>query len=182
MPVDKINEIRIRLKTIDALFATPEINPFDPDTRYISGIDELVQQLTAMKLRHSKTRVIINLPAQAMRPGLKEKTQAAIARYCNVQIKSAMGDIDQLRRQGRFSLVSAVIIISVAIGLVTLISWLDIFNGTLATFVTAGLSVFSWVAVWEPFNIYLYYWRIPARTRRLFEHLQQAELVIEADK
>jgi hypothetical protein len=38
------------------------------------------------------------------------------------------------------------------------------------------------VAVWEPFGIFLYEWRAPARNRLIFERLQQAELKIEPVK
>ncbi len=180
MSNNELNKVSIQLNTIEELFAPPEANPFAPDSRYVAGIDELVQQLARLRLRHKLAQVVITLPAQAIEPGLKEKTQAALARYAAAQIEAAELEIEQLRRRGRFSLISAIVIIVVAIAIVSFIGWLDLFGGVLQSFLVGGLSVFAWVAVWEPFGIYLYEWRSPARNRRIFELLRQAEVVIQS--
>src|SRR5688572_12606506 len=179
MSTAEIDKVGVQLKTIEELFDPPEANPFDPDSRYITGIDELAQQLAKQRLGETKpTQVVITLPAQAIEPGLKEKTQAALARYPDAQIEAADLEIEHLRRRGRFSLISAIVIILVAMAVVWFIGWLSLFGGTLQSFLVGGLSVFSWVAVWDPFNVYLYEWRVPVRTRRIFERLRQAEVVI----
>jgi hypothetical protein len=181
MPTNKVNKVSIQLNSIEELFAPPQANPFEPDSRYVTGIDELVQQLNKMRLRDKLAQVIISLPAQAIvEPGLQKKIQSALARYAAAQIETAQLEIEHLRRRGRFSLISAIVIILVAIALVWFIGQLNLFGGTLQSFLVSGLSVFAWVAVWEPFNIYLYNWRIPARNRRIFELLRQAEVVIQA--
>ena len=180
MTTNGVDKIGIQLKTIEELFDPPEANPFEPDSRYITGIDELAQQLAKRHLNGAKpTQVVITLPAEAIEPGLKEKTQAALARYSAAQIEAADLEIEQLRRRGRFSLISAIVIILVAIAVVWIIGWLNLFGGTVQSFLVGGLSVFSWVAVWDPFNVYLYEWRVPVRTRRIFERLRQAEVVIQ---
>jgi hypothetical protein len=179
MSTNEINKVGIQLNTIEELFAPPEANPFEPDSRYMAGIDELVRQLVKLRLKYKPAQVVITLPAQAIEPGLKEKTQAALARYAGAQIEAAELEIEQLRRRGRFSLISAIVIILVAMVVVWFIGWLNLLGGTLQSFLVGGLSVFSWVAVWDPFNIYLYEWRVPARTRRIFEQLRQAEVVIQ---
>jgi hypothetical protein len=180
MSTDETDKVGIQLKTIDELFAPPEANPFEPDSRYTTGIEELAHQLAKRHLRGPKpAQVIITLPDQAIEPGLKEKTQAALARYAAAQIEAADLEIEQLRRRGRFSFISAIVIILVAIVVVWFIGWLNLLPATVQSFLVGGLSVFSWVAVWDPFNIYLYEWRSPARNRRIFEQLRQAEVVIQ---
>jgi hypothetical protein len=180
MPTNEIDKVSVQLKTIEELFDPPAANPFEPDSRYLSGIDELAQQLAKRRLKEYKpTQVVISLPAQAIEPGLKEKTRAALARHADAQIEAAGVELDQLRRRGRFSLISAIVIILVAIVVVWFIGWLNILPETVESFLVGGLSVFSWVAVWDPFNVYLYEWRVPVRTRRIFERLRQAEVVIQ---
>ena len=180
MSTSEIDKVGVQLKTIEELFDPPEANPFEPDSRYLAGIDELAQQLTKRRLGEYKpTQVEITLPDQAIEPGLKEKTQAALARYSAAQIEAADLELEQLRRRGRFSLISAIVIILVAIIVVWFIGWLNILPATVQSFLVGGLSVFSWVAVWDPFNVYLYEWRVPVRTRRIFERLRQAEVVIQ---
>jgi hypothetical protein len=180
MSTNEIDKVGVQLKTIEELFDPPEANPFEPDSRYIAGIEELAQQLAKQRLREYKpTQVDITLPDQAIEPGLKEKTQAALARYATAQIEAADLELEQLRRRGRFSLISAIVIILVAIIVVWFIGWLNILPETVESFLVGGLSVFAWVAVWDPFNVYLYEWRVPVRTRRIFERLRQAEVVIQ---
>jgi hypothetical protein len=179
MSTNESNKVGIQLNTIEELFTPPEANPFEPDSRYMAGIDELVQQLGKLRLRYKPAQVVVTLPAQAIEPGLKEKTQAALARYAAAQIEAAELELEQLRRRGRFSLISAIVIILVAIAVVWFIGWLNLLPGTVQSFLVSGLSVFAWVAVWDPFNVYLYEWRVPVRTRRIFEQLRQAEVVIQ---
>jgi hypothetical protein len=179
MSSNEINKVGIQLNSIEELFDPPEADPFEPDSRYVAGIDELAQQLGKLRLRHKPAQVVITLPAQAIEPGLKEKTQAALARYAGAQIEVAELELEQLRRRGRFSLISAIVIILVAMAVVWFIDWLNLLPGTVQSFLVGGLSVFSWVAVWDPFNVYLYEWRVPVRTRRIFEQLRQAEVVIQ---
>ena len=124
MPNDKINKASVQLNTIEELFSAPEANPFEPNSRYVTGIDELFQQLVQMRVRNKPTQLVITLPAQAIEPGIKEKTQAALARYTAAQIKAADVEIEQLRRRGRFSLISAVVIILGAIVIVLLVGQL----------------------------------------------------------
>jgi hypothetical protein len=179
MSSNEINKVGIQLNSIEELFTPPEADPFEPDSRFVAGIDELAQQIGKLRLRDKPAQVAISLPAQAIEPGLKEKTQAALARYATAQIEAADVEIEQLRRRGRFSLISAIVIIIVAIVVVWFIGQLNLFGGTLQSFLVSGLSVFAWVAIWEPFGIYLYEWRVPVRTRRIFEKLRQAEVVIQ---
>jgi hypothetical protein len=179
MPNNQVNKVGIQLNTIDELFAPPQADPFEPDSRYVTGIEELVRQLVRLRLKYRPTQVLIYLPPREIEPGLEEKIHAALARYAAAQIGTANVEIEQLRRRGRFSLISAILIILVATAVAWFIGWLNPAGGTLQTFVVGGLSVFSWVAVWEPFNIFLYDWRGPARARRLFERLRQAEVVIQ---
>ena len=89
MPNTQVNKVSIQLNTIDELFAPPQANPFEPDSRYVTGIKELVRQLTQLRLRYHPTQVLISLPVQKIEPGLKEKTQAALARYAAAQIETA---------------------------------------------------------------------------------------------
>jgi hypothetical protein len=178
MPTDELDQIRVQLNAIEELFAQPEIDPFDPNTRYVSGVDEAVQKLTGRSPKQKTLQLEISLPAQHVKPGLQDATKDALARYANAQIKGADEELEYLRRRGRFSLLSAIIIVVVAIVVVWFIGRLNLLGDTIQSFLVGGLSVFSWVAVWEPFNIYLYDWRAPARTRYIFEQLRKAQVVI----
>jgi hypothetical protein len=172
-------EVRIELNTIEELFAEPAADPFDPESRYVSGIDDLVNQLIHSPRSQEPLRVVISLPAAVIEPDLKDQAQEALARYSMAQIEAADRDLEWLRRRGRFSLITSVVIILVALLLAWLLGSLVPLPPSVQTFLISGFSVFSWVALWDPFNIYLYEWREPARKRRIFTRLLQAELIIE---
>jgi hypothetical protein len=178
MAIEESQEVRTELNTIDELFAEPAADPFDPQSRYVSGIDELVHQLIHSPRSQEPLRVAISLPA-AIEPGLKEQTQEALVRYSIAQVDAANRDLEWLRRRGKFSLITSVIIILVALLLAWLLGSLVPLPPPVQTFLISGFSVFSWVALWDPFNIYLYEWREPARNRRIFTRLLQAELIFE---
>jgi hypothetical protein len=172
-------EMKIHLKTVEALFAEPDADPFDPDSRYVSGMDELVNQLRMMRIGNRKVRVAITLPAQAMQAGLREKLRAAWTRYCQAQMEASQLELTQLRQRGRFSALSSAVIIFLGGVLVLIVANLKFIGDTLQAFLVSGFSVFSWVTVWEPFGIYVYQWRAPARNILIFKRLKEAELLIE---
>jgi hypothetical protein len=178
MPTNEFNEVRIHLNVIEELFAEPEANPFDPNSRFISGIDELFYTLRRIPVR-KKIRVFITLPDHLIGPDLEEKTRAALTRFCIAKIEESRRETDKLRRLGRRALVSAVAVILVTLLLATLITGLDFLNDNTKFLFSQGLIVFGWVTLWYPANIFLYDWRPHARARVGFEKLRDADLVIE---
>lgn len=111
---DRRNEIEIRLNTIEELFGEPAADPFDPQSRYQSGIDEIAQQPRLM-WRPQLTRLLIRLPGEAMEPDLPGRTKAALERYCAAKVRENQQAITETRHQGRWGFISALIIAGVVL-------------------------------------------------------------------
>ena len=80
MATGNVDEIKVRLNGIEELFSEPEADPFDPDSRYWTGLEELLEQMHG--LRSKERRVVIELPPETLKSDLQKKTEAGLRRYC----------------------------------------------------------------------------------------------------
>jgi hypothetical protein len=179
MAVEHI-EIQLSLNNKEELFAEPTADPFDPDSRYLSGIDEIVGELRLKPQDlDKKSRLVVHLPQTVLKPDTKSSLTAALNRYCAAMIMENQQVIKELRvssrRQAISSLIIVVAILLLTILLVTLIPGLQAVSGAIAGFV--GIAI--WVIFWEPIYNYIYAWRPNQLDIRIFENLRDAELVIE---
>ncbi|GIK56607.1 MAG: hypothetical protein HND44_03600 [Chloroflexi bacterium] len=139
-------QIEIKLSSLEEMFAEPAADPFDPDSRYLSGIDEVVGQLR-LKWREldETTRLLIRLPQTAVTANTAATLKAALDRYGAAQIAQNQQAIEELRVGSHRETLSAIVIVTVliilTILLVNLIPELEQVSGALAGFV--GIAV--WV-------------------------------------
>lgn len=174
------NEIQLTLNNSAELFAEPSADPFDPDSRYLSGIDEVVGQL---RLRRGdlgrQTRLTIQLPQTAAAPDTSATLKAALERYCTAQIRQNQQAIDELRigsrRQAMSAFVIVVVLILLTMFLLAAVPPLQDFSGALAGF----LGIAIWVIFWDPIYNYVYAWRPNRLDIRVCENLAAADLVVE---
>ena len=176
---DERNEIEIGLNMIEELFGEPGADPFDPQSRYVSGIDEIAQQLRLMPQRQP-TQVVIRLPAEAMEPDLLAHTKAALGRYCAAKVRENQQAVDETRHQGRSDFISSLIIAGVVITLTAVVVYSNILGTLLSTALTYWVAIINWVVLWDPIWTFVYAWRPYRRERQLYDNLQAAELLIEA--
>ena len=173
-------DILLTLNTIAELFAEPTADPFDPNSRYVSGIDEIVGQMR-LKRRDLKisSRLVVRLPQAAVTTETQPTLKAAVNRYCKAKIAENKQVIDELRVGSRRETISAFIIAVVLILLTVLFSSyfprLQALNGSIAGFV--GIAV--WVIFWDPIYNYVYAWRPNRLDIRVFENLQTTDLIVE---
>jgi hypothetical protein len=173
-------EIQLTLNHLDEFFAEPDADPFDPDSRYISGIDEVMGQ---MRLRRSElddpSRLVIKLPETAVTPDTLPTFKAALNRFCTAKIAENQQIIDELRVGSRRQTISAVIIAIALIILSTLMIYLvpalQAVSGAIAGFV--GIAV--WVIFWDPIYNYVYAWRPNYVDICVLKNLLTSTIVIE---
>jgi hypothetical protein len=175
---DERQEIEIALNKIEELFAEPAADPFDPQSRYQSGIDEIASQLRLRRHRQP-VRLAIRLPAEIIGPDLPVRTRAALERYCAAKVRENRQAIEETRHQGRRDFISSLIIGGVVIALSAVVVYFDLL-GPLSTVLTYWVSLALWVVLWDPIWTFTYAWRPYLRERRLHEDLRNAELVIKA--
>lgn len=174
-------EIELSLNTMEAFFAEPDADPFDPDSRYISGIDEVVGQMR-LKPRDldDAFRLTIQLPETAVSPDTQSTLKAALDRYCHAKITENQQVIDELqissRRQAISALVIVVILILLTIFLVNFVPGLQSVSGAIAGFV--GIAI--WVIFWDPIYNYVYAWRSNLLDIRICKNLLDTTLMIKS--
>jgi hypothetical protein len=173
------NEITLKLNSMEELFAEPAADPFDPQSRYLSGIDEVAGQLRLIPRNlNEQTQLTIALPATAVTPTTQSTLKAALDRYSTAQITANQQVIAELRigsrRQSIYALIISVVLVIFTLLLLALIPKLNEYSGALAGF----LGIAIWVIFWDPIYNYVYAWRPNRLDIRVFENLRQATLIV----
>src|SRR5829696_9892032 len=173
--------VTLRLKTIEHLFAEPDLSPFDPHYAphsFAAGMDYLVGEMQR-RPRATRTELTVLLPADQIevQPGLEARTREAIGRYAEAWASSARQtqDIEGIRARR----VLAVAVIFFAIAQIVYLwygrtgSVLGV-SGILLDVALEGLSVAAWVVVWWPLDQLLHaswQYRLDERAYRTLQHI-----------
>ncbi|MGL4647898.1 MAG: hypothetical protein ACRC1H_00715 [Caldilineaceae bacterium] len=171
--------LELHLNTIRDLFVAPDGDPFDPNFSDVSGVDELVNQLTP-KRHKSDLRITIYLPADQITPGLEAQTRAALSRYLERRARSAHNDVLSMRRggvQAFFYALGLSLLFAVPMILAYSLGWPSIIQAlTYAAFI-----VIAWMAMWCAVEYILFDWLADARQARVLTAIREGELRILAE-
>jgi hypothetical protein len=155
--------IEMRLRTVMQIFNSLDPAPFhekdlDSDAEeYINGIVQDFPLAQPMK-------ILIHLPCREAECEEAVTLERAIRNHFNYLEASAARELRLKFRQGRVSLAIGIAFLLVMGLISTLISPYTT-HGYVA-WVAGGLLIVSWVAMWEPINIFLYGWW-PIRRKQL---------------
>ena len=170
-------DVLLQLDDVGALFAEPEADPFDPNSRYLSGMDEVRNRLIIEGM-DDPVRLTIMLPDTAVIPDTST-LKAAIGRYCAAKIAENQQQIAELRVDGRRSLISGFIIVIVLMVLTIIVSLLLHLNQAFTGMLAGWVGIAIWVIFWNPIDTYVYAWRPYRREIKVYESIQNAELIIQ---
>jgi hypothetical protein len=183
MSKELFREITLHLDDIQDLFTEPEPG----SDRYVSGIDYLYSEVrvhTRVLKRPDTYKVTIELPQEKITEDLLERTRAKIKRYCQFKAEQSHKELIVLRHQGvdalRRSLVVAVICLVLG-GIATVLSQSGIHNvlQALLLFIAAFFVLGAgWVALWMPFEYFLYDGWPFQQDMRIYNQIADADLVI----
>ena len=169
--------INIRLNSIEVLFEEPDFNPFDPESRDRSGMDELMDQLRESYLKRP-LKINLGLPPES-EDSVKEKAvKIAIDRYCSVKIRGCEQEIYDVISQGKQDLLSALLfslLLFLGAFFVTQLSFLPEF---IIYLIATGFGIIAWVVLWPPLDNLLYEWKPCRHMQRKYKYIQSAELEI----
>ncbi|MGZ3611786.1 MAG: hypothetical protein ACXVBU_17180 [Ktedonobacteraceae bacterium] len=184
MSKEPLHEITVPLNNIQDLFADP-----DPGSdRFVSGIGSIYSEIrvhTRVYKQPEKYKVTIELPREKITEGLLENTSEKIKRYCQFKDEQSHRELIVLRHQGLDALRRSIWVVLISIGLgipATTLSQSGI-NGILegvllfiALFCALGAG---WVAVWMPFEYFLYDGWPFQQDMRVYKQMADADLVIK---
>ena len=169
--------IEVHVEQIEQLFNSIDPSPFhardlDPQAdEYIAGCArDLPRELPLALVIHMD---------QAPEPDLKlSQVEGAIRSHFRTSAVAARGQLRDLFRRGRISLLIGVTFLSLSIALSEFsLSWLP--SGSPGEILRESLLIGGWVAMWRPLEIYLYDWWPVRDERRVLERLAQMSVRIE---
>jgi hypothetical protein len=170
--------IEMRLRTVMQIFNSLDPAPFhekdlDPDAEeYITGIVQDFPLAQPMK-------IVIHLPCREAECEEAQTLAEAIGNHFNYLEASAARELRLKFRQGRVSL---------AIGIAFLLS-MGVISTLIAPYTThgyvawvaGGLLIVSWVAMWEPINIFLYLWWPIRRKMLIYQKISRMPVEVRHD-
>ena len=168
--------IELQVEKVCQLFDTLDPQPFrerDLDREAEEFIVSWARELP----RRAPLEIRVYMPPDEAAGEQASHLSAAMQRYFSYRSQATSGEIRELFRIGRYSLL---------IGLVMLVTCFTL-SGFLPGFVPyaqpalvlkEGLIILGWVANWRPIEIFLYDWWPLVRKRRLFERLAHAAITV----
>jgi hypothetical protein len=170
--------IEMRLRTVMQIFNSLDPSPFhekdlDPDAE--AYISEIVQDFPLAQ----PMKILIHLPCQEAECEEARTLEPAIQHHFGYLEASAARELRLKFRQGRVSLAIGIGFLLVMGVIYTLIS--PFTKSGFATWVAGGLLIVSWVAMWEPINIFLYGWWPIRRKLRIYEKISRMKVEVRHD-
>jgi hypothetical protein len=185
MRKEQLHEITVPLDDIQDLFADPEPG----SDRYVSGIDSIYRKVRVhtrvLKQPDDRYKVTIELPREKITEGLLERTSAKMKRYCQFKADQSQKELIVLRHQGldalRRSIWVALICVVLGIGAT---AWSQsginsVLEAVLLFIVAFCVLGAGWVAVWMPFEYFLYDGWPFQQDMRVYNLMADADLVIK---
>src|SRR6266487_6078140 len=185
MSKEQLHEITLPLDDIQDLFADPEPG----SDRFVSGMDYLYSEVrvhTRVLKQPDRYKLTIELPREKITEGLLERTSAKIKRYCQFKAKQSHKELIVLRHQGLDALRRSiwVALISVVLGIVAT-AWSQsginsVLEAVLLFIVAFCVLGAGWVAVWMPFEYFLYNGWPFQQNIRIYNQIADADIMIKA--
>jgi hypothetical protein len=172
-------DLTLHLADVRELFVEPEYDPFDPHFLDVSGLDELIHQLAAEKLRRPVT-ITLFLPGEAITPTLGAELRAALDRHLDRRIRWSSEELRATRRSGWTALVYA-LVLSVIVFLLLAAAYVLALPGWVQALAYAVFIVVAWVSLWWAVETLLFDWLADRRLIRILETLRAAEWRLEPE-
>ena len=184
MSKKQLHEITVPLDDIKELFADPEPG----SDRFVSGMDYFYSEVrvhTRVLKQPDKYKVTIELPREKITEGLQERTSTKVKRYCQFKVGQSHKELMVLRHQGLDALRRSIwlaLVCAVLGGIATAFSQSGIHSvleAVLLFIVAFCVLGAGWVAVWMPFEYFLYDGWPFQQQMRVYQQIADADLVIK---
>jgi hypothetical protein len=164
--------IELRIEKTAHLF--DPLDPFPIPSRDLSKTaEDFIVGWAREFPKDASIRILMHIPREEMKTTEAADLKSAFANHFTQRVRSVSGDLNEMFRIGRRSLVIglAVLVACVLGGQAALLVMGDSPAGRI---LWEGLIILGWVANWRPIEIFLYDWWPLVRRRRLFRRLSQA--------
>lgn len=172
------DQITITLNSLNELFDEPEIDPWNPSTRFRSGIDEIMVKLRAIPIP-DPVLLSIRMPKEVVNDELVTRAKEAIDRYCAAQIDLQADEIRAIKKEGRSDFIISIVSVLALFLLIAVIVYLFNLEGVLLSALVAWTGIASWAILWGPVDTFIW-GRVPLRRAiRYYRKLQAMALEFE---
>ncbi len=177
-------DIVIRLDSIDQLFNAPDVNPFSEEEVDVLGEPALlraVRRLLSQRIRNWQgMRLVLELPADQITPGLEQRTEQALRRYSDAKIEENHLTIRLGRTRSLIGLgiVTGISILVIAIAYFLMTSVFPKTADSVKALVASSVSVFVWVSLWGPMEKLLFDWVQPHMENTILHKIPTLDIVI----
>ncbi len=167
------------LDNLQQFFLVPDPDPFDPQVRYTSGLETVVDELKPKALTKN-VRTAITLPPDQLEPEAEQKLREAVGRFCRHKIQQNQRELSSLRWEGFKALQNGVVFLGACLLLSTLFENTEFVPEFLHRFLGEGFLIAGWVSLWHPIEVLLYEWWPYWRENRIYERIMNMDIVLEA--
>ena len=160
-----VSLIEIELETVSQLF-----NSFDPSPFHLKDLDADAEAWIVGAVREfpvgAPLKLVLHLPAAELERAERAEVNRALASYFGDRREAMRRDLRYLFRTGRVALLIGLGFLAACLALRALAA--AMLAGPLEDFLTEGLLIIGWVAMWRPLEIFLYDWWPLRRMARVY--------------
>ncbi len=163
-------EINIRVQEINQLFNTMDPSPFHEKDLDDNADEYIVSSAEEFHIREPLA-LIVHLGQAPQGPDPQPMLEEAVHNHYSARAAISRLEFRRLMRDGRRSLLIGFAFLCLCLGIGQLVVRPDV--GTFRQILGEGLTIAGWVAMWRPFEIYLYDWWPERRRMRLFRKMSE---------
>ena len=184
MSISSTRDLIIRLDTIDQLFNAPDVNPFSDEEVDVLGEPALLRAIRRLLARRERNweemRLILELPADQITPGLEQQTETALRRYSDAKIEDNRLTIRLSRTRSLIGL-GMVTVISILVIIIAYLLLTSVFSraaDSVKAIIASSVSVFVWVSLWGPLEKLLFDCVQPHMENNILRKIPTLDIVI----
>jgi hypothetical protein len=174
------HEVVLHLDRVRDLFGPPALDEFGGSADLASGIERLVVELLAARPR-SALRTSIVVPEAEVTPGLEDRVQDAVRRYCDLKLTDLEHRRATLRHEGWAALLTSAPLLVVCLLLTALVSHTGLPELWDTVLGDGLLLVLAWVVLWYPLDTLLWYGRPLAHEIRVVRAMGRMDIAVRAE-
>ena len=154
-------QLTVRVSEIRDLFTAPATDPLAQHEGEVMGEPALLRvarQLMSARRMSGMHKLVVELPADKIQPGLEQRAQAALVRYCTLKLEDNDAQLRVMRREAAGLMLRGLLILAVCMGVSSVfrsetITFLPpLINSTLGE----GFNVIGWVMLWRPVEAFVF--------------------------
>lgn len=173
-------KLTLHLARPEHLFVAPDFSPLDPRWHERPGV-EYLRTLWKRNTSIVRFRLVIYLPPDQVRSGLEGEVQAALRRYCEDKIGENEAEITLIRTRAREGLLLGLVVLALFLALTQMTPLVPFVPAWLGGLLSESWVIAGWVALWGPFESWLYEWRPNQIAIDFYRQFSSASLAVQPE-